>query len=370
MRTSPTSSPPSAPARSRPLTTVVLALLTGLLLLTAAACGSSSSSDTAEAEAAAPGETQPATTSLPIDQVPAGSTLRVGDQVGALKIPDELSGSTADAPYGIEYSNFIGGPLLLEAFRANAVDIGYVADTPPVFAQAADADVTIVAAWQNTGNSYAIVAKPGSDLKTVADLKGKQLAYQEGTVAQTFALQAFQEAGLTSQDVEHVELNVLDVQGVVQKGDVDAGVITEPFLSSYIQNNPDAIILSDADGLSTGLTYLIASTKSLKDPAKAALIGDYIDRHLEAVQFVNDHPGQFLEQFYQGSQGLSPEAAASLSARLGPWKIRVLDQTIFDLQQGVADLFSDAGVIPEPLDASKEFDTRFNPVIAPHATPS
>ncbi|MHB1139924.1 MAG: ABC transporter substrate-binding protein [Microthrixaceae bacterium] len=324
--------------------------------------------DTASAEDGAAGaeanQDASTTTLLPIEDIPEGTTLRVGDQLGVLEIPLTISGSGDGTPYTIEYSNFLGGPLMLEAFNAGAIDVGFVADTPPVLAQAQGLDVVIVAAWENTGNQMAIVVPEGSDIESVDDLVGHDLAYQKGTVAQAFALQAFEEAEVDPGDVEPVDLSIVDIPNALSSGNLDAGVITEPMLSLFLSQNPGARIVRDSGGLSTGLTYLIASRDSLSDPVRASVIGDYLGRLLDGLHFVNENSDSWVDAYYKGKISVPEDIATKLSAKLGAWSFPELAAPVFEQQQAIAGLFFEAGVIPNELDAREEFDTRYNPLIA------
>lgn len=47
--------------------------------------------------------------------------------------------------YKVEWAEFPGGPQLLEALNAGAVDFGSTGETPPIFAQAANAPLVYIA---------------------------------------------------------------------------------------------------------------------------------------------------------------------------------------------------------------------------------
>ena len=105
-----------------------------------------------------------------------GKVLRVGFQKGepaqmAAKQNHDLEKLLAPLGWDIQWIEFQFGPPLLEAMRVGSIDLGAVGDTPPVFAQAAHADLLYVAALRS--GSQAILLPPGSPIQTLADLKGK-----------------------------------------------------------------------------------------------------------------------------------------------------------------------------------------------------
>jgi sulfonate transport system substrate-binding protein len=295
--------------------------------------------------------------------VPAGTSLRIGDQSQTLELPLKTSGQSEQVQAELEYSTFVGGPPLIEAFNAGALDVGYVGDTPPILALARDQDIVVVGAWRFSGNLMAIVAPPGKTIGSVADLKGKKLAFPSGTALQAFALRALEEAGLTAEDVEQVDVSILDVLGALQSGDVDAGVLVEPILTSYLDSTPDAKVVRDAEGLTTGLQLIVTTRKTLEDPAKAAAIGDFVFNEAKAFRWNIDHPTEAAQAFADANQ-ISLETAELLREKNGAQLFVPLDDGVIGPLQDLADLFFSAGAIPAALDVTTLVDNRFDPLIA------
>src|SRR5882724_2339618 len=75
----------------------------------------------------------------------------------------------------IKWVEFSSGPPMLEAMSAGSVDFGAVGDSPPIFAQAAGANI-VYAAAQPITNGQGILVKQESDIRALADLKGKRVA--------------------------------------------------------------------------------------------------------------------------------------------------------------------------------------------------
>lgn len=385
------------PDHARPRTRRRLAAVAlAAVALALVACGSDgdSSSASTNAETTAPAPTDPVTTDsvapAPTDPVttdtaaattdaptttvaplvvPDGVTLRIADQQGTLQRPLETSGLNVDVQSSLEYATFVGGPAVLEAFNAGAVDVGYVGDTPPIFALAQGQDLKVVAAWRFSGKVAAVVVPPGKDITSVADLTGKKFAYPRGTALQALALRALEEAGLQESDVQQVEVSVLDVTAALQSGDVDAGVLVEPFLSNYLKENPDAKVVRDAQGLATGLQLVITTQAVLDDPAKAAAVGDYVANLAQSFQWAAAHPDEAVAAFAAANQ-ISIEEAQLIADRNGTQLFVPIDEEVIGQIQSLADLFVANGVIPSELDVSALFDDRFNPYVLPYTVQS
>ncbi len=66
--------------------------------------------------------------------------------------------------------------------NAGSIDFGQVGDSPPIFAQAAGASI-VYAAGQPIANGQGVLVKKESDIRALADLKGKRIALGKGTSA-------------------------------------------------------------------------------------------------------------------------------------------------------------------------------------------
>lgn len=111
-------------------------------------------------------------------KIPAGTVLRIDDPETQRAL--ELSGLIDQLPFEVEWANISGGPQTIEAFRANALDVGSVADIPPIHATWTGLKVKIIAAkFRNDPVAhpiYQLGIAPGVEVKTLADLRGKRIS--------------------------------------------------------------------------------------------------------------------------------------------------------------------------------------------------
>jgi sulfonate transport system substrate-binding protein len=341
----------------------LVALPLALAALASAACGGGSSKPTAAGGSVSTPAAAATPAALP-SVVPPGTELRIGEQGNFFQLPLRLSGQDQNFPYKTSYATFQGGPPLLEAFRAGAIDFGIVGDTVATTAHSSGQDIVAVAALENGGWGHGLVVPPNraSAVTSVKDLKGRKVAYPRGTSLQGFAVEVLEEGGLKESDVERVQLAIPDVIGAIKSGDVDAGVLVEPALSTYLASTPGAKLLRDSVGVVSGLVYLVSSRRTLADPAKVAAIADYLGRLVRARTWVNANLDAWTQAYYVDVQKVSPAVARQIMAKTGPSVFVPLDDRVVAKQQKLADLLTATGVYPAPLDAHAEFDDRFNPV--------
>lgn len=350
---------------SRP-TRHLLALTAAVALGVATLAGCSSSASTRSGSAGATTTTAAASVEqVGLTKVPAGTTLRVGDQLNYLATVLKLAGQDHGFPYKVQYSAFIGGPPMLQAFQGNAIDTGFVGSTPLIFAQASKQDLKAVAGWTSDIGSYGLIRSPkATDIGGWGDLKGKKVAYQQGTAGEAVLLEALDQAGLKLSDVTTVNLPQTSVNAALQGGSADAAVQVEPLTSVYLEANPGAKQVGDATQVTDRSSFLLASQKLLDDPAKTAALADYTARLVKAFTYLAKNPQKIADAVFVQTYHLPQARADELIKRGKGIRFLKLPDDVATQQQELADLFVEAKEIPAKVDVSAEFDTRFADLIA------
>ena len=283
---------------------------------------------------------------LVLAQKPA-RVLRVGHQKGWLSIlkgRGTLEKELAPLGVSITWTEFNAGPVQLEALNVGAIDFGDVGEAPPIFAQAAGAPLVYAGATVPRPHLEAIIVPKDSSIKTVADLKGKRVAYNKGSNVQYFLVKLLEKNGLKYGDVHSVFLPPPDARAAFEKGAIDAWIIWDPFLASA-QKTLDARLLVDAGGVVNNRGYYFTSR-------------DYVTKNADvlkiAIRQIND-----IDTWASKNK---VAAAAELSAVLGLDKsitevylnrsafgTAPVNSAILAEQQQIADTFFDLKLIPKKL---------------------
>jgi sulfonate transport system substrate-binding protein len=298
--------------------------------------------------------------------VPNGTTIAIADQNEALQTLMVASGEQGKLAERITYASFLGGPAILEAFRARALDMAIVGDTPPIQAQAAGERILVVAARVSNQPDDKFGIRPGLKVSALADFRGKRIAYAEGTARQPFVLAALKLAGLTKKDVVLIPLRSADIPDAIRAGQVDIAPLNEPHYSRYLSDYADrgATALPDAqyDGLPRGLFYLYASEEALKNAAKAAAIRDFVAHWIAANRWAKANSEAWVNAYYVKKENLKEADGRAIVASEGNISFPLLE-TLIAPQQRLVDLIYEAGDVPKRLDAKEEFDLRFDEVL-------
>lgn len=299
--------------------------------------------------------------------VPASTQLVVADQRQQLQVSFAASGEEKKLPFKVKFADFRGGPAILEAFRARSLDIAIVGDAPPIQAHVSGNPLPIVGARQFTAVTYQYAVRPGLSVTSLNDIRGKKVAYAEGTATQSFVLATLNKIGLTKKDVTLVPLRIVDFLDAVRSGAVDVAPLNEPPFSRYVTNfkkdGASALPEKEVAGLPEGLSYLYASPAALKDPVKSAAIATFIAHWVKASQWTEDNEQAWVQAYYVKSQTLPAEVGKQVHQSLGKSSFPRLSDLI-PRQQNTINLIHAAGDIPKKLDAKEEFDLRFNDIAA------
>jgi sulfonate transport system substrate-binding protein len=284
-------------------------------------------------------------------------TLRVGDQKAGSRVllqsADELTG----VKYKITWSQFTSGPPLLEAANANAVDVGAVGNTPPIFAAAANSKISIVAVGDQNRTAQAVLVPKTSAIRTVQDLRGKKIAVAKGSSAHALLLNVLKKAGLSFDDIKPQYLQPADALSAFSAGKVDAWSIWDPYAAQG-EAQTGARILVDGTGFGNNYAFNVASGKALKDKAKVAALRDYLTRLERATVWAATHQRQWA-QTWAKQIGL-PLPVAEVAVRRRVTKPIRIDKGVIDSEQQLADAFAGAKLIPGRLKIADFTDSRFN----------
>lgn len=287
----------------------------------------------------------------------AGVTLNVATYKGAAPTFFPEAGIGA-APYRVKYAEFTGGNLSFEALVSGTLDLSPMSEIPPIFGIKNHAPVKLIAVLTGDVNNQAFVVPKGSAVQSVAQLKGLRVGYIRSTSSHYFLLKALKEQGLSFADIVPMALTPQDGFAALQNGALDAWV-TFGYFIQLAELRSGARVLKTGQGYLSGNYVIAANQASIADPLKHAAITDYVLREYRAWQWIAAHPEEWASKSAK-VLGMPPEVfLAQYRAQSGPRLLQPVDDAAIASQQDVADLFFEAGVLPNKLDVSGLWDRSF-----------
>ena len=297
------------------------------------------------------------------DKVPPGTSLNIASYQDVQQLQFRLAGFSK-LPFTVSHWLNIGaGPDVINAFRARSLDVADNAGIPPIQAHYQGFDAKIVAIDITRKPNYLFATRPGSDIHTVEDFKGKRLAFSQGQAQGVVLLRALKKAGLAHREVELIPLTSNQFLTALQSGQVDVAPLANEQAPAYLRQyaaEGARVIRTDVVDL---LKLLWAPVSVLADRAKAAAIAAYIPYWAKGLVWQWEHPDVWNREFYVTKQNLTLAQAEAVTALANkPLFPPSWDEAI-RWEQETADLLAEGGFVKRfTLDSL--FDRRFEPLAA------
>lgn len=289
-------------------------------------------------------------------------SIRVG-QTGWGNLEQGLKAAGVDdTPYKVNYSVFQGGNLILEAMAANQLDFGITSEIPPIFAsQAANGGgFKVIAVQQGNTLNQEVVIPAGSPIKSITDLKGKKVAFVKNTTAHYFLLKLLEEAGLTWNDIEAVELTTADGLSPLISGKVDALASYGNAIISAHQNQ--ATTLASAKDILSGSFLVAASDTALADEEQKKALADYLNRIDQFNEWARTHREEWARIIADNTHQPLDQALQTYTdgESQRPSRIVAISEAAIASEQDVADTFQKAGIFDKTIDVSSFWSDALN----------
>lgn len=276
----------------------------------------------------------------------APKELRIGYQkygtLVILKARGTLEKRLADKGVAVKWTEFPFGPPLLEAINVGSIDVGTTGEAPPIFAQAAGADLVYIGTEPPAPTAEALVVPKDSPIRSLADLKGKKIAVAKGSNANYLLLKLLEKGGLKLADVSVVYLPPADARAAFESGRVDAWSIWDPFLAAA-EKQLNARAIADGTGAVANHQFYLAAR-------------GYADKHPEIVRILLDEIGKIDQWGKQNPKEVARFIApligielpvVELAAQRLSYGVRPVTDEVLAQQQKVADAFAELKLVPK-----------------------
>jgi taurine transport system substrate-binding protein len=173
--------------------------------------------------------------------------------------------------YNIKWTKFDSGADVNTAFIAKQVDFGALGSSPLARGLSAPLNIPYQVAFilDVAGDNEALVARNGTGIESIADLKGKRVATPFASTAHYSLLAALAQNGLSANDVQLVDLQPQAILAAWERGDIAAAYSWLPTLDQ-LEKSGKVLITSRqlADKGKPTLDLAAVSASFAKDNAK------------------------------------------------------------------------------------------------------
>lgn len=264
----------------------------------------------------------------------------------------------------IELVKFDSGKDVNTALTSGSIDFGLLGSCPATIGICNDIGVELIWIHEVLGSVESLVAKSETGIETAEGLKGKKVAVPFASTAHFSVLKALDNAGLSSTDVELLDMSPDKIYAAWQTGEIDAAYIWEPTLS-MLENK--TTVLTSADMAEIGaMTSNVEVVNKKFAEEHPDIVEGYIRAVDKAVKLFKENPDEAIKAI-SDSIGLTPEdAKAQMSGSIwltaeeqkgedyfgGALKDNLIDTAAFLVDQKSIPSLPDSSVIEAGINGS------------------
>jgi len=178
-------------------------------------------------------------------------TIAYQDMLDPYRVSQEAKDLEKATGYKINWKQFGGGGEVIKAMASNAVQIGEVGSAGIAASVSRGEPYELFWILDDIGDAEALVAKNGSGINSVKDLKGKKIAMPFNSTTHFHTMVALEQAKVNPADVQILNMRPPEVRAAWQRGDIQATFIWDPVLAE-VKKDGKVILTSGKISADTG----------------------------------------------------------------------------------------------------------------------
>ncbi len=243
----------------------------------------------------------------------AKPTIRIGYQTfpsGDLIVKNSKWLEEALPDFNIKWIKFDSGADVNTAFIAKELDFGALGSSPVARGLSAPLNIPYKVAFvlDVAGDNEALVARNGSNINSIADLRGKRVGTPFASTAHYSLLAALSQNGLSANDVQLVDLQPQAILAAWDRGDIDAAYTWLPTLDDLRKTGRD-LITSRQLAKDGKPTLDLAAVRTEFSDAHPEVVDTWRKQEARALDTIKDDPDAAAKAI-AAEIGLSPEDVA------------------------------------------------------------
>lgn len=252
------------------------------------------------------------------------------------------------------------GPGVNEALSNNLLDIVFQGDLPNIVGKAAGLDTRLILAGYRNGHTY-VVARAGSPINSIADLKGKKVAIFKGTCLQLVANRVLAANNLKESDLNAYNMDFASSNAAIASGDIDAVFTSAVGAFSLRDRGLGKIIYSGkTDGGKFGCSASVLATSRFADSypeITQKIVTALVRNRVWAVDPANEieQYGLWAKSGYAFRYFREDNEGTNLKSRFSP----LLDQEFRNKYKEAVQDSLDFGLIRRAVDIDEWFDDQY-----------
>ena len=171
----------------------------------------------------------------------------------------------------------------VRAFQNGVADAAVLSLGEVIYLRESGVDVRVILVMDSSNGADGVVAKP--QFHQLTDLRGKKVGMTSRASSLYVFMRSLDKAGMTIGDVTSVPLNVIESEEAFANGEVDAVVISEPWLTRLVQRG--GVNLADSRNTPNDVFRLVA-VRAERIPLFRESLQSLVNAHFRArLQLMN-----------------------------------------------------------------------------------
>jgi len=180
-------------------------------------------------------------------------TIAYQDMVVPWRVAHDAGELEKATGYKIKFRQIAGGADVIRALASGQVQIGEAGSAPIATGISQGLPIELFWILDDINDAEALVVRDGSNIKTLADLKGKKIGVPFTSTTHFHTLVALDQAKVNPNDVQILNIRPPEIAAAWERGDLDATFIWDPVLSKA-KKNGKVLISSGQISKETGKT--------------------------------------------------------------------------------------------------------------------
>ena len=259
----------------------------------------------------------------------------------------------------IELTNFTTDADINSAFAAGRLDVSNIATHTGLRFIGAGLPLKIVLFEDVSREADAILAGP--DVESVEDLRGKKVAFEEGTTSDLLLRYALQENGLSFDDIEAVPIPAADAGSAAIAGRVDVAVTYEPYLTAALGEGEGFRLLYTAGERPGLVSDILVANEDFAEENGDALVAA-LKAWNQAIEFYRSNPEE-AQAIIAENVGAKPEELKTSFAGVDLYDLEqareILAGDFVPLSNDIEEILKGQGTLEGDPDVEAVLDTSY-----------
>ena len=180
----------------------------------------------------------------------------------------------------IEWRKFGSGAEIIAAMASGDLKMSELGSSPMAIGASQGVDYQLFAISNIIGDAESLIARNGSGIEKVEDLKGKKIGVPLGSTAHYSLMGAIKNAGLAPADVEVIGMKPDQIVAAWDQGQIDATFVWEPAKGKALKTGKQIMSANQVTGAPTFDGWVVNREFAAANP-------DFMVKFLKALEAAN-----------------------------------------------------------------------------------